>query len=568
MSPNRLTSIADQKLAKLKQRATLEIPTLRDFLIGAWANVLHPSEPLEIEGAWYIDLICEWLTVLSVGTLIRLQDVKTAGRVLAPYGLTVADLPEKLKEAKQLLINISPRCSKSTIVTICWPCWEWLIMPWLSYMCLSYDQSLASDHSDDRRKVILSSWFQKLSGGTTLSSSKNRVTEFQNSAQGQMVARGLNAGVTGGGGLRLIFDDPNDPNRVESDRFRKRASKSFADYSVTRRNNPKVTAVVNVQQRTHDRDISGEVLQNPEGWVSIIIPMEAETQEEIIFPLSKRVIVRSPGDLMHPERFGPEIIAALKRTPSIWTGRFQQRPTTSGGGIFKIANWRLYADLPKLDRTILSVDAAFKGLDDSDFVVIGVVGQRLNVRSTLDLEGHVLHEHEYYLPYRWRGQAGITDTERAITETVDRYPQAFIKLIEDKANGTAIIERLGRIMQGITEYSPGADSKLARAAAVQPIQERGDVLLPIAEWGETLRSMGRETITIGEWWELYPPTHQSDAEHAPVDQWAKDYIDELALFPNGENDDQVDMTSQALNWLEAQPVPQGWFGFGGEQVPS
>ena len=560
-------SIAEQKLNKLRARNNMEIPTLREFLIDAWKQVLHPSEELQIEGAWYIDLICEWLTVLTCGTLVRLGDRKTVEKLLNPYGITVAELPAKVIEAKQLLINVSPRCSKSTIVTVCWPCWEWIIMPWLPFMCMSYDQGLATDHSDDRRKIITSGWFQQISGGMELSQSKNRVTEFQNSSQGQMVARGLNAGVTGGGGLRIICDDGNDPNKVESDPVRKRASKAFQDYSITRRNDPNKTVVVNVQQRTHDRDISGEILDHPEEWVTVIIPMEAETHERIEFPLSKRVIERIPGDLMHPERFGPEIIAALKRNKRIWAGRYQQRPTLSGGGMFKIADWRLYADLPTIDRTIISVDASFKDLDDSDFVVVGLVGQRCNVRTTLTLEGDVVYEHEYYIPYRWRGKAALTETERVIKETADRFPEAYIKLVEDKANGTAIIDRMSSVLQGITAFSPGTNSKIARAAAVQPIQERCDVLLPIAEWAKpTLKALGRESITIGEWWQLYAPPHQSNAEHAPVDDWVKEYIDELALFPNAGNDDQVDMTSQSLIWLESQPDLDGWFGFSAEST--
>lgn len=565
--PTRLAQIAEQKRKALQAKQSLPLPTLREFIIGAWQNVLHPSEPLETEGAWYIDLICEWLTVLTVGTAIRMNDRDLADKLLAPYDLIIEDLSEELIKARQLLINISPRCSKSTIVTVCWACWEWLVMPWLTYMCMSYDQSLASDHNDDRRKIIQSNWYQQLAGGMLLSSSKNRVTEFQNQAQGQMVGRGLNAGVTGGGGMRLIFDDANDPNKVESDAVRSRASKAFKDYSITRRNNPRLAVVVNVQQRTHDRDISGEVLDNPEGWISVIIPMEAEQHERIEFPLSKRVIERAPGDLMHPERFDAEICSSLKKQPWIWAGRYQQRPQISGGGIFKIRNWRLYAELPNLDRTILSVDAAFKKTDTSDFVAIGVIGQLLNVRTVLDLEGNDIPEHQYYLPYRWKAQAGITDTENAIKATAQRYPQAFIKLIEDKANGSAIVERLERIMHGITAYSPGSNSKEARAAAAQPVQFRGDVCLPIADWAKpALQSMGVQTITIGEWWDLYPPAHESNAEHAPVEDWVKDLIDEAALFPSAANDDQVDMLVQAINWLESQPVPSGWSGFSSESI--
>jgi hypothetical protein len=563
-------AIAAEENKRLKRRSQRpELPTMRQFLIGAWQNVLHPSEPLEIEGAWYIDLICEWLTVVTVVTLIETGNFEQADKVLKPYGLSPDTLDESLLDVKQLLINVSPRCSKSTIVTVCWPCWEWLVMPWLSYMCMSYDDTLASDHNDNRRSVIKSQWYQGLSGGMRLSNSKDRITEFENDDKGIMVARGLNSGVTGGGGLRLIFDDPNDPNKVESEVKRNAALASFEDYSVTRRNNPKLSAVVVVQQRAHDKDISGSILSKPEEWRTVVIPMESETYGRIEFPLSKRVIERKPGDLMHTDRFPIKVITTLKRNQRLWAGRYQQRPNVSGGGIFKIRNWRLYVDYPvALDRTIMSVDAAFKDKPDSDYVVVGPVGQRCNVRQFAGVDGATVYEHEYYIPYRWRSKADIIRTEQAIGEVYTRYPQCFIKLIEDKANGPAIITRLTGVIPGITPFSPGSDSKTARAIAAQPVQARGDILLPLADWArETVRSMGMNSITIEQWWDLYPPAHEADAEHAPVDNWVKEFIDEAALFPNGEYDDQVDFFVQAVNWMEAQPNDGGWFGFGGTATP-
>jgi hypothetical protein len=565
----RLGAIAAEKEDRMKRQADRpDTPTLREFLIDSWSNVLHPSETLELEGAWYIDLICEWLTVVTVGTLIRVKQEGKANELLKPYGLTVETLDKSLTDVRQLLINVSPRCSKSTIVTVCWPCWEWLTMPWLSYMCMSYAQPLASDHNDDRRSIIQSEWYQRLSGGMALSNSKNRITEFKNNQQGQMVGRGLEAGITGGGGMRLVFDDPNNPISIESDKVRNATQKSFDDYSITRRNNPKLTAVVNVQQRTHDRDISGSILANPEGWVTVVVPMEAEAHERVEFPLSKRVIDRSPGELMHPDRFPHDIITTLKRKPGIWAGRYQQRPNVSGGGIFKIRNWRLYVDYPEsLDRTIMSVDAAFKGEVNSDFVVVGVVGQRCNVRQLPGIDGEAVWEHEYYLPYRWRSQADIIRTESAIGEVYLRFPQCYIKLIEDKANGPAIITRLSGVIPGITPYKPGTDSKRTRAVAMQPVQERGDLLLPLADWAkDAVRSMGLDSISIGQWWDLYPPAHESDAEYTPVDDWVRELIDEAAMFPNGQYDDQVDMFAQAVNWMEVQPSEQAWFGFGSDSA--
>ncbi|NJR71336.1 MAG: hypothetical protein HC771_23985, partial [Synechococcales cyanobacterium CRU_2_2] len=542
-------------------------PTLRDFLVGAWEQVLHPSETFKIDGAIYLDLICEWLTLVSVGTAIATGRTAIAGQMLSPYNLTVDTLDNRLVAVRRLLINVSPRCAKSTVVTVCWPCWEWLYMPWMTYMTMSYDQTLASDHSDDRRTLVQSDWYQQLSGGMTLSNSKNRLTEFRNGEMGQMVARGLQSGVTGGGGLRLIFDDPNDPNKVESDAIREKARKAFRGYSTTRQNDPKLSAVVVVQQRTHEQDVSGYIVAHEPEYETVIVPMEAEKDEEICLPLSRKKWRRSPGEFMHPDRFDSETIGAIKRDQKTWAGHYQQRPAPAGGGFIKLRDWRLYAKVPRCDRWILSIDATRKGGTNSDFVTIGVIGQIRSIRkvkglpsvsATGNLQETWVEEHRYVLRDRWRGQAGITETENQIRQMAERYPEAAEKLIEDAANGTPILERLGRTMRGLVPYKTGSQSKVNRAAAAQPVQGRGDVMLPLDDWAiAAVKDLGLTSITLGEWWDLHPPPHQTDAEHAPVPSWVKSFLDENALFPSGRYDDQVDMWVQAINWMEARTASAG-----------
>jgi phage terminase large subunit-like protein len=562
-----LGKLAASELERLDQVDKIEIPSLRDFLIGAWSNVLHPSEDLDLDGAWYVDLICEELTLLTIGTLRRLDRVDAINELLRPFGTDNDRLPQELTETKNLLINISPRCTKSTIVNVCWPCWEWLVMGWLPDLCLSYGQGLASEHNANRRTLIESDWYKGFARDIKLSRSLNRITEFENDQRGKMVSRGLNAGVTGGGGIRIIFDDPNDPNTVESDVIRAKTTASFQDYSTTRRNNPELCVVVVVQQRTHDRDVSGVILDDPEGWRVVVIQMECERDTEFVFPLSGRIVEMRPGDLMHPSRFSPEVIKTLKKNPAVWAGRYQQTPNVTGGGMFKFANWRLYAELPKVDRTALSLDATFTGGPDSDYVSIGVISQKLKVRQSIGVDGQLVDEHEYYLRHVRRAQLDITGTEQQLMQVIQEFPSATIRLIENKANGTPIISRLQSVIPGIEPFNPGRASKIERAAAVQPIQYRGDVLIPIAEWAKpALIEMGINSISIEDWWALNPPVSRSTAAHIPVDDSFKCFLDELALFPVAANDDQVDMLSMALIWMESNRPKTAWRGFGSRSI--
>ena len=538
------------------------VPTLKVFLEDAWKIVLHPSEPFK--SAWYVDIIAEYLTLLTLVKLDKLGKTQLRDRLMEPYGRRWEDVDSELQRLNKLIINISPRCSKSTIVTVVWPCWEWLVLPWLPVMGISYAQSLASDHNDDRRSLIISDWYQNLCEGMKLSSSKNRITEFKNADQGLMMGKGLDSGVTGVGGITIDWDDPNNPSKVESDVVRDKTTKDFKDYSVTRLNDAQLASQVIVQQRTHELDVSGVAMTEFKGdWHPVVIPMEAEKDEEFVFPLSGRVVCRKIGELMAPDRFPRETIEALKRDERIWAGRYQQRPSAMGGGMFKLRNWRLYNPnkLPPLRRTMLSLDCSFKDSTTSDYNALGVYSESMAAKTivlpstyydkNLGIErNHTTQGHDYYLRAMWRDRADITGTETALQQFVADWPEAAIKLIEDKANGPAIISRLKQSIPGITPFDPKRQSKDERAAAILPIQQRGDIYIPIApQYVAALEAMGLDSISLGEWWAINPPDHESDASHAPVDDWVKEFLNEFMKFPRGANDDQVDTMTQAIIYM-------------------
>lgn len=497
-----------------------------DFFLGAW-NVLEPGR--ELDTNWHIELCCEELELVHLG------------------------------QTNRLLINVAPRSAKSRLVSVAFPCWEWLDIPWLRYMCLSYATPLAIDHSQDRQTLIQSDWYQELSNGLELSRKKNRMTEFENSKRGVMLARGLDGSVTGAGGDRLIFDDPNDPNKVESDVIRTSTLRKFKDYSVTRRDNPKGTAIIVVQQRTHERDVSGYILSDLKNYKHVCLPTIAEKSEVIKFPISGRVVKRSPGDLLHPSRLGQDEVDEARITLGgyLFAGRHQQQPAPAEGGMFKIGKWRLYSKVPTFDRIIISVDCTFKKTNDSDFVVIEVIGEKCGVREVIDpSKNKPVKLSNYYLIYQWRSRAGITETMDAIRQTIARFPTAKTKLIEDKANGSAVIEQLSKNITGIVPFNPGSDSKESRAWSIQPTHERGGILLPIADHAKAeLDRLQIDDIAIEEYWEHFPPAHRSNAEHVPVDPQWRSLIDEFAMFPNGANDDQVDCTDQAIIWMMRNSKP-------------
>ena len=216
---------------------------------------------------------------------------------------------------------------------------------------------------------------------------------------------------------------------------------------------------------------------------------------------------RKAGEPLHPERFSLEALQRIRQNVGErdWAALYQQRPVPDGGGMFKDAWVRYYrpADLPaRFDKTVISWDMTFKDSAGSDYVVGQVWGRK---------------DAKFYLIDQVRGQMDFVKTLDAFIGLARKYPQVVRKLVEDKANGPAIISALRSKVTGIIPVVP-KESKEARASAVSTFWEAGNVYLPDPE----------------------------------LNPWVKrDFVPELTSFPAGAHDDQVDAMSQALNDLKS-----------------
>jgi len=518
--------------------------TLAEFVRQSW-QVLEPTTQLDWN--WHVDAICLHVQETLLDWLKHKQD------------------PSHEQRIRNLLINVPPGSLKSRIVSVCTPAWFWLYDPSWRAIFLSANPRVALRDSVFCRDLIESDWYQNtFKPWWKLRADNNAKSSFWNSAGGFRNAGGMDSRITGDRGDALFVDDPHDADEVKSEVKREHVKERWDSAISNRVNDLRSSVRIGIMQRLDELDWAAHVKQ--QGWAVLCIRQEFEPGLEPT-PIGWEDPRTLPGELMMPSRFTAEILGAEKRrlTASGYAAQHQQNPSPSGGGMFKIRNWRLALNLPPIMRTILSVDAAFKCSKTSDYVVIGSIAQTEPVRTTVKL-GPVgsdgkptikkIPEYQYWIPELWRGKAGITDTEAQLQSMIGKYPQAHTKLIEDKANGPAIIERMRGVFSGIEPYQPGSNSKESRASAMAPVQERGDILLPCNEQVRAyLKERRMDSITIGEWWDLHPPEHESNAEHVPAPQWVKVFIDELAAFPTGAHDDQVDMLSQGVNWSEANKPP-------------
>jgi predicted phage terminase large subunit-like protein len=371
-------------------------------------------------------------------------------------------------------------------------------------MFASYAASLSIRDSVKCRRLIQSPWYQRnWSDRFQLTGDQNAKERYENDRTGYRLATSVGGAATGEGGDRIVCDDPHNVREAESETIRQSAVDWFWESMSTRLNDPKTGARVVVMQRVHEQDLSGSILERG-GWEHLCLPAEYEGSKHVtgIGWSDPRDVL---GDLLWPNRFGRDELSELKRSLGSYAsaGQLQQRPSPAEGGLFKRDWWKFYRKAPhKFDEVIQSWDCTFKDLKESDYVVGGVVGRIGADKYVLDLV---------------RARMGITATMQAIRTLTAKWPNATAKLVEDKANGTAVIELLKKEIPGLIAREPEG-GKIVRANAISPEVEAGNVYLP-------------------------DPTVIKGAE------WVHDFIEETAAFPNGANDDQVDMISQALVYM-------------------
>ena len=214
---------------------------------------------------------------------------------------------------------------------------------------------------------------------------------------------------------------------------------------------------------------------------------------------------REIDDALWPERHSKErLIKIREKSPKTFSALYQQRPSPEDGTIISISDFQYYnpTENIRFQELIQTWDCSFKGNIKSDWVV-GEIWGRVGAK--------------YYLVAERRGKWGIQKTMDNILGMTSDYPKAKVKMVEDKANGPAIIEILKQYITGLIPCTPDGD-KVSRANAVAHCVESHNVYLPDPA--------------------IYP--------------WVKGFVEEWRSFPNGSHDDRVDASTQAWHRFETK----------------
>lgn len=400
----------------------------------------------------------------------------------------------------------SERCTKNGVL------WALSHNPDLRIGIVSYAQSLAESFGRDiRNRIAVNNGDEgTLDLGLRIARDNGSARRWQiDGYRGGVVCVGIGSGLTGRPLDGLVIDDPfADAEQADSQFYRERVWDWWQAVGSTRLA-PGAPVIV-ILTRWHEDDLAGRLLAAEDGhlWRVINIPALADHKpdQNEVDPLG-----RQPGQWLNSARGRtPEQWEAIRvRSGSrVFNALYQGRPSPDTGNVWKRQHWRRYDRLlwsldqdghylVEFDEVIQSWDMAFKDTKGSDFVVGQVWGRK---------------KADVYLLYQIHKRLSFTDTITAFQAISTQWPQATLKLVEDKANGTAVIDTLKSKISGIVAINP-KESKYSRATAVSPFIESGNVWLP-------------------------------DPSVALFDP--EELIDEAAAFPNGAHDDQVDATSQAL----------------------
>jgi predicted phage terminase large subunit-like protein len=440
--------------------------SLREYVKQSW-HIVEPAT--EYLANWHIDAICEHLEAVT------------------------------RSEIRNLLITMPPRCAKSLCVAVFWPTWVWITQPSWRWLFASYAGPLSIRDSLKCRRIITSHWYQDRWGDRfILTGDQNAKIRFENNQTGYRLATSVGGAVTGEGGHVVICDDPHKAEDAHRDTTRESVLVWWDETMSTRLNDPKTGCKVIVQQRLHQEDLAGHVLQQG-GYEHLNLPMRYEPTT-YVSALGWSDPRTKDGELLWPERFGEKEVAALETILGTYgaAGQLQQRPAPLGGGMVKIEWFKRYGVPPaKFTRIVQSWDTANKAKELNDPWACTTWGET---------------ENGYYVLDCFTRRMEYPEGKRTVINLAEKWKPSAI-IIEDKSSGMSLLQDLKRDTKlPVLPIEPEAD-KVTRMAVESPTIESGRVWLP---------------------------------ETAP---WLFDFETEMSSFPNAAHDDIVDSVSQALKWF-------------------
>ena len=402
-------------------------------------------------------------------------------------------------ETLRLMINLPPRNLKTIMVSIAFAAFVLGHDPTRRIMCVTYSKEVAKAHAVLFQRIVRLAGFRRAFPDCRFPVNNSQL-DLRTTKGGYRLATSIDGSVLSRGADIIILDDPNKGQEIFSRTARNGVIRAWDNVISTRLNHPRESAIICVMQRLHEEDLTGHLLEQEE-YRQILIPAIA-TEDEIWDLGNGRFHRRARGTPIQPDRMDHAEIERQRRIMGdlTFSAQYQQQPVPDDGIVIRRDWLRYYEEEPReFDTTFVSWDTASTLGENSDWSVGTVWG---------------CHRGQIYLRDVIRIKMESPELTHLIEDTHCAYG-SDLTLIEDGDLGRAIAQSLR------------SSSTLCRPQIVRPRLAKIERM--------QARAVLFETGKV-----LFP-------REAP---WLAIYQQELLGFPNARHDDQVDSTSQALEWFQ------------------
>jgi len=426
------------------------------FVIAFWSE----CEPQKFIDGKVVQIFCEYAQYMARYWV----DYK-------PIDITLPEITEDIniidiRENKHNLnINIPPRHSKSIIFNVMFPVYIWINNP-IKAASVSHTQGLAGEMNRKRQKILNSAKFKFFFPDITLTT--NTAFSLIDDRGGELYSINREA-FLGHGSDIIINDDITNAEAARKDKLEMASCVNYYRNTMPSRvNDPNKYVIMNIMQRLAPNDITGMILNDPalcNQYSFIVLPAIFKKETYVVCPISGDIIHFKKGDTLWPERFGDYAALRAQVGETVFETQYLQNPIATDSTVIKndFIVERDACDVPGIeiaDMVYASHDFPVKDKDTSDFLG-SVLGYRV---------GSVL-----YIIDCLEKRMAFVDSTRYVKQLDTLYP-GIIQVIEDKANGSPILQQLRDEVAGMQPFQPGTQSKMQRLESASLYMNSGNVV--------------------------------------------------------------------------------------------
>jgi predicted phage terminase large subunit-like protein len=427
-----------------------------------------------------------------------------------------------------LIINISPGTSKTSIVSIFFPAWVWTHSNWIRFITASYSSALSLESSEKSRDVITSNKFKQYFPLLSIKRDKSSKSNFKLQehvfdkygeyrgikGRGNRYSTSVGATIIGFHGHILLIDDPENVEQAESDKERETANRWMSKTLPTRKANKRTAVTIVIMQRLHQEDVTGYMLDRYEKVRHICLPAEINTlaYRELVKP--QELIEKYIDGYLDPNRMPESVLRGLEKELGAngYAGQIGQNPTPPGGNLFKVDFFNIVnlpPDESQIVETIRYWDKA--GTQDAGAYSVGVKMSKLKNKT-------------FFVWDVKRAQLSTENREKMILATA-KADGLRTKVMVEQEPGSGGKESAEATIRMLSGFVADADSPKGDKA------KRADPYATQVNWGNVNLLYG---------------------------SWNHEFIEEHRFFPNSKYKDQVDAAAAAFNNLNKKKTAGVW----------